>query len=346
MDGGKYGPVLEKNGVRVHCLEMNRGKLSVKKWFRLVQIIKQEQAGCVQTWMYHSDLFGGLAAKVAGVKRIFWGIRMSSLEKGRSSNATRAIARLCATFSGFIPTGIICCAQKAKSVHAQIGYSDKKLQTIFNGYDVERLVANKAARDSTRAEFGVTESTFLLGMVGRYDPLKDHETLLGALQVAGKKLGKFQCALVGINMEESNFELMQIIEKLGLKKHVFLLGARDDIPALMNGLDLHVLSSCSEGFPNVVAEAMACETPCISTDVGDAALIIGDDSSVCSPGSPSELAQLIVSMESEWRNEPARWAARKRFSRNRIVEHFSIERMVEAYENTWFPKEQVFEVGN
>lgn len=336
MDEGKYGPILEKGGVKVYCLGMDRGKLSLRKWLKLIQIIKKEQPDCVQTWMYHADLFGGLAARFAGVPGVFWGVRMSSLEKGRSSAATRAIARLCAGISGWVPASIICCAEEAKKVHAEIGYSARKLKTIFNGYDVTRLSVDKERRNSVRNELGISENTFLLGMVGRYDPLKDHETLLRAIQLIAQELDDFRCVLIGTNIDENNPELLELIEKLDLEARVQLLGPRADIPDIMNALDLHVLSSRSEGFPNVVAEAMACGTPCISTDVGDARHIIGDAKAVCPAGRPEELANLILAMESECRNNTDKWASRKRFCRDRIVEHFSIESMVENFEHAWF----------
>lgn len=336
MDRGKYGPLLEMNGVKVYCLDIGRGKLSFKKWIKLTKIIKHEQPDCVQTWMYHADLFGGMAARLAGVRQVFWGVRMSSLEKGRSPSITRAIVRLCAGISGWIPARIICCAEDARIAHVKLGYPDRKMTTIFNGYDVSRWSVSKDNRNSVRGELGISNNTFLLGMVSRYDPLKDHETLLKALNFVAQELDSFQCVLVGTNIDERNPELMKLINKFDLEGRVLLLGPRDDIPGIMNALDIHILSSRSEGFPNVVAEAMACGTPCISTNVGDARHIIGNAKAVCPAGCPEELANLILAMESEWRNDPETWASRKQLCRDRIVEHFSIESMVENFEHAWF----------
>src|SRR3546814_6721096 len=78
-------------------------------------------------------------------------------------------------------------------------------------------------------------------------------------------------------MDESNRGLMALIDRHGLRKNIILLGPRQDIPQVMSALDVHVLSSCAEGFPNVVAEAMAAGALCVVTDVGDAAMIKSEE---------------------------------------------------------------------
>ena len=97
--------------------------------------------------------------------------------------------------------------------------------------------------------------------------------------------------LVGRGMTGENAELAALIERLGLAERIVLAGPSDDVPAVMNGLDVHVLSSCAEGFPNVVAEAMACSAYCVVTDVGDAAFIVGETGIVVPPEQPEALAR-------------------------------------------------------
>jgi glycosyltransferase involved in cell wall biosynthesis len=134
-------------------------------------------------------------------------------------------------------------------------------------------------------------------------------------------------------MDEKNGELSAMIDEMGLHTRILLAGSQNDIPAVMNALDLHVLSSASEAFPNVVAEAMACGTPCVVTDVGDAALIVGPTGWVAPPQDSVQLAGRI---------EEARVAldgpGREEFShrcRSRIVDNFDLRRMVDAYESVW-----------
>ena len=336
MDEGKYGPILVQSGVEVLCLGMNPGKPGIIRFFRLVRLIRANRPDVVQTWMYHADLLGGIAARVAGIRRVFWGIRHSALEKGKSKKSTILIARLCALLSSWVPEKIICCANKALLVHADIGYSARKLSVISNGYDLSRFKPDVAAGAKVRTELSLRPNEFIIGNVGRFDPLKDHSNLLQALALVMERKVHFCCLLVGKGLSSDNTELVEQIAELGLQNTVLLVGQRPDIPAVMNALDLHVLSSLSEGFPNVLAEAMACGTPCVSTDVGDALDILGDKEACCPARDPQALAEMIIKSAREWQHCPSVWQARKAASSQRIGAMFSIEAMVEAYEACWF----------
>ena len=336
MDIGKYGPVLQQSGVVVHCLGMNPGKPSIVRFYQLIKLIRSEHPNVVQTWMYHADLLGGVAARLAGVKRVFWGIRHSTLEKGKSKRSTIMIARLCALLSNWVPEKIICCANKALAVHADIGYAAEKLLVIQNGYDLSCFKPDVAAGEKVRSELRLGPREFVIGKVGRFDPLKDHHNLLRALALVAEQQIHFRCLLVGKGLSPNNAALVANIIELGLQGKVLLAGQRTDICAVMNTLDLHVLSSCSEGFPNVLAEAMACGTPCVSTDVGDALDIVGDPGLCCPPRNSQALADLIIKMAKEWQQAPVTWQTRKTMSTQRVAERFSIEGMVSMYEASWF----------
>lgn len=335
MDKGLYGPRLEQTGVDVYCLEMPRGRLTLAGLTRLYRLLRMLRPDVVQTWMYHADLIGGVMARLAGVRNICWGIRHSNLEPGTISATTLLTARLCARLSGVVPTRIVSCSLKATAVHQALGYRADKFVTIPNGYDTGSLRPDAAARLAFRCEMGVSDTTCMLGMVARFDPQKDHANLINALQMLKESGYDFRCALAGAGMTADNPEMMALVRAGHLEEHVFLLGPRLDIPSLMNGLDLHVLSSLGEAFPNVIAEAMACGTPCVSTDVGDAALIIGETGWVVPPRSPQPLAAALTAAIGCQASDAGAWEKRQQECRDRILANFSLERMVKSYRSAW-----------
>lgn len=227
----------------------------------------------------------------------------------------------------------MCCAHKAVEVHAELGYQRNKMVVIANGYELDKFTPNSQLALDTRNALMLNENVVLLGMVGRYDPLKDHTNLLAALSQL-KHQFDFKCLLVGKDLSATNNELISEIEKQGLQSHIVLLEQRNDIPAIMNALDLHILSSSSEAFPNVIAEAMACGTPCVSTDVGDAALIVGEAGWVVPAQDSRQLASAITQALT-LKQDSLQWLELQNQARNRILEHFSIETMINKYHDVW-----------
>jgi glycosyltransferase involved in cell wall biosynthesis len=335
MDQGKYGPLLRECGVDVYCLGMPRRRLKLKGLNLLRKHLKEEKPDVIQTWMYHGDLFGGVIARISGYKSICWGIHHSTLEKGKSARSTILVAKLCSLLSHVVPAKIICCSQRAAAVHQQLGYRENKIVVIPNGYDLDHFSPNLEARQRHRAEWGIDDNLPLLGMVARYDPQKDHVNLIKALGMLKKSGKEFRCVLVGTGMDLSNSELVALIEGEDIEDRVLLLGRRHDIQEVMNAIDLHILSSSyGEAFPNVLAEAMACGTPCITTDVGDAALIVGGTGWVVPPKTPEALAGAISGAIEEMQKSE-HWEKRKIAARKRIYENFSIQAILEAYVREW-----------
>lgn len=335
MGMGKYGPLLEEKGIEVVCLNMPQGKLTLGGVLTLWKTLRKHKPDVVQTWMYHADFIGGLVAKFAGIKNIVWGIHHTDLVPGESRKATILIARLCAKISAFVPTKIVCCAERAAQVHAELGYKKEKMVVIGNGYELSHFRVDEAMGAETREALGIEANTPLLGKVGRFNALKDHKNLLQALAILKNKGLVFRALLVGPDIDVNNTELMSWVGQNQLQGNLFLLGQRTDIPALMNAMDVHVLSSLSEAFPNVLCEAMACGTPCVTTDVGDAGLIVGDTGWVVPPRNAEALADAIEQALLEKQNNPEAWQQREQASRARIEENFSVETMIKKYHAVW-----------
>lgn len=336
MDEGKYGSLLRNFGVDVYCLNMNLGRIRIKNFLKLSKLLLELKPDIIQTWMYHADFFGGIVSRIVGFKNVFWNIRHTTLEPGDSKKSTILIAKLCARLSGIIPKGIICCAEEALRVHSEMGYKKPKMTVIANGYDMSLFKPSDELRLSFRNEFEFNSSILLLGMVGRFHPQKNHLGFLEALSITKKSFKDFKVLLIGRDLNRDNLILNNEIKKQNLESNILLLNQRSDIPAVMNALDINVLSSSSgEGFPNVLAEAMACGTPCVTTNIGDAALIVSDTGWVVPSNNSQALANAIIQAIEEINSGEQLWMLRKQNCRNHIIENFDIDKMIKSYHLTW-----------
>ena len=331
---GKYGPVLKGLSVEVTALNMAPGRLSLAALYRLVRLLRQERPDVVQTWMYHGDFLGGIAARLAGIGSLVWGVHHTTLDPGKSKKMTIRIAKVLSKLSWWVPARIVACAERAMDVHEALGYDRSKMRCIPNGYDLSHFCPSPEHYRCAKANFISAISTPLIGAVGRFNPQKDHLNLLNALARLKARDIPFHCVLVGTGLDESNTALMEWIADRGLADCISLLGQRMDVPEIMNALDLHILSSAyGEAFPNVVAESMACGTPCVVTDVGDAGEIVGDTGWVVAPRDADALAAAIETALEQMGNSD--WTARGRSARSRIQARYSIDRMVESYARVW-----------
>jgi glycosyltransferase involved in cell wall biosynthesis len=336
-DMGIYGSKLQDAGIEVYSLDMPRRKLKIKGCFKLFKIIKTISPDVVQTWMYHSDLIGGIIARIAGVKKIFWGVVNFNLHRSITPLSTIITAKLCALVSSFIPYKIISCSEKAIDVHRSFGYRGKFIY-IPLGYEMDIYSPDLNARNRIRQEWNISENTLTIGCVARWDPQKDHKNLIKAFSILYKNYPNkinLKCVLIGPQMDQDNNELQALINNIAIEpKSILTVGRANDIPSVMNAIDIHVLSSLGEAFPNVVAEAMACGTPCIVTNVGDASTIVSDTGWIVEPGNSTNLSQVMFSAIVEFKNVE-NWRVRKVKCREWVLNNFSLEKMVLRYNNVW-----------
>lgn len=329
-----YGPRFEAEGIMVFALDMPRRRITVKGLRSLWKIIRVEKPDVVQTWMYHSDLIGGIIAKLAGVKKIVWGVVHFNLRKDVTPISTRIVSKLCALVSSVIPDTIISCSDKAIGVHRKIGYSNK-FRYIPLGFDMRELNFDQTARNTVRRKWKLSEKEVVIGCVARWDPQKDHRNLVVAFKSISTKYPDIKCVLVGPRMNQENEELLQMIQEVyGDGMNLLLCGVAESIPSIMSALDIHILPSLGEAFPNVVAEAMGCGTPCVVTDVGDASIIVDNTGWVVPPGNAEALA-LAIEKALELQRDYVSWKLRKEACRTRVLENYSMEKMTESYLHTW-----------
>jgi glycosyltransferase involved in cell wall biosynthesis len=332
---GSYGNRLSKLGVRVEALNMPNGKLTLDGLTKLHRLIRELDPDVIQTWMYHSDLIGSAIARLAGKNIVVWGIHNTNLDPGTTPASTRLVVRGCAMLSG-IPYKIISCSQEGIRVHAALGYQPEKMVVIANGYDITEFSPDPASRQQLRSEWQIADDTTLFGMAARWDPQKDHANLIAALaHLKIRSTLPWHCVLLGSKVDDHNQTLVALLEEHGVRDRVSLLGIRNDMPAVMNALDLHILSSSyGEAFPNVVSEAMACGTPCVVTSVGDAGLIVGDTGWVVPTGNAEQLANAMLEAVKE-QSVPLVWKDRQAICRERIQANFNLQIMVDKYNDVW-----------
>lgn len=334
MDLGKYGGPLKQKGVQVFTLGMQKGRISASGITRLWRLCRRIKPDVVQTWMYHADLVGGVVARAAGIRKIVWGIHHSNLSVGTVKRSTILVAKASALLSSRIPTQIVSCSNRGVEVHKDLGYSASKFRVVPNGYDLSNFSPQQSKSTVLREELGLPLLLPIIGMVARYDPQKDHKNLLRALALLQKTNPDFICILVGQGIDANNHELVNLINLHNLTNNVILLGPRSDIPTIMTMLDIHVLSSLGEAFPNVLAEAMGCATPCVTTDVGDASYIVGDTGWVVPAGNSHELAHAIKEALEEFEHSKT-WQQRQHRARERVFQNFDLEIMISGYSRVW-----------
>lgn len=309
------GPMLQAEGVRVDALGMASAKDMPRILRRLVTEIRARKPDIVQTWMYHSDLLGGLAARIAGVRRVVWGVRIADIGPNMGiSRATALVRRACAALSSRLPERIVYVAHSARRVHEALGYARDKGLVIPNGY----AVPPPLPRDRLRTELGLGEPALIVGSAGRFNAQKDPRTFVAAASAIAPRHPDMRFVMIGRGYTRDNAALAGWIAAGGYPERFHLMGERHDLQALLAGMDLFCLHSVGEGFPNVVAEAMSAATPCVVTDVGDAAFLVGETGKVVPPSRPETLAAAIEAMAvlPEARRRELGEAARSRIAAN------------------------------
>jgi glycosyltransferase involved in cell wall biosynthesis len=328
-DRGGLGPKLQAMGIPVRALEMRRSVPNPLNLVRLCRWLRQSNPGVVHTWMYHANLIGGLAARLAGEIPVAWSIHQADLDREWNKRLTLWTATCCARLSRWLPKRVVFVSNASLHVHARYGYTASSMEVIPNGFDLCQFRPDPTAAFALRQELAIPADALVIGMASRFHPQKDHHNFIQAAAHLRAATPHVHFVLCGRGVTHDQPQLSEWISRAGIEAHCRLLGERNDLPRLFAAMDIATSSSASEAFPLAVGEAMACGTPCVVTDVGDSALIVGDTGRVVAPRNPLALA-------GAWRELIAAGGEGRRVlgtaARRRIQQHFDLSAIVERYQ--------------
>lgn len=329
---GPLGDPIRALGVPVVLLDIRKRSALPGTLRALCRTIRDARPDVVQTWMYHGDLVGGLAARSAGVRNVVWGLHASTRPATGPRPAARVGVGISAWLSHRVPARIIACAEAARDVHVGLGYDEGRMQVIPNGFEL--LATTDDGRRDARSELRIASDRLVLLRLARYHPQKDYPTLLRAAGIVARQHDRLQLVLAGLDVTPDNDDLRRLLEANGLRERTTLLGLRDDPERLLAAADVVVSSSSyGEAHPLVLGEAMVAGVPVVATDVGDSAALVGPDAGVVVP--PCSADSLAQALDELLSRSAVDRATMGRAGRLRIEKQFSLDRMVEAYQSLY-----------
>jgi len=330
---GTLGNSIEALGIPVYTLGMEKTLLKgLSGLFRLISLVRKIQPNLIQGWMPH----GNFMAQVAGffLKQstpVVWNIRQAIYDLSYESRNTAFLIQLCARISNR-PSKIIYNSETAARQHESLGYKARKTRVIPNGFDTDKFTPSPEARNALRRELNLEPDAFLIGLVARFHPMKDHNTFIEAANILIQSGYTAHFVLSGKNIDINNSHLMDRIRSHNLDKFFHLLGDSRDSRQVIPGLNIVASSSYTESFPNIIGEAMSCEIPCAVTDVGDSAKVVGETGKTVPPKNPDSLAlawQQLMDLDVEARSKLGRLA------RERIQKCYNLTGIIQQYESLY-----------
>ena len=327
-DVGPIGQQLRSQDVPVLAVDLP----SVRSPIAMTMVVRRLRAWrpqVVQGWMYHGNVAAWASLPwLACRPPLVFGVRQSlfSLEHERPN--TRLAIRWGARVS-HRADAIVYNSSTARRQHEEIGYAAKRAIVLPNGFDTEEFVPDENARIAVRRELGFDDNAPLVGLIARWHPMKDHATFLRAAAHVAAEVPSVRFLMAGTDVTANNPGLRALVDETGTGARVALLGPREDIPRLNAALDVACLSSAyGDAFPNVLGEAMSCAVPCVSTDVGDTADILGDTGVIVARGNDGEFAAAVLRL---LREGPDARSNRGVAARTRVIERYSLKSVTTRY---------------
>ena len=325
---GPIGRLIQDSGIPVSSLNMRKGFPDPRGIIPFSKIINEFEPHIIQTWLYHANLFGILFKNKA---KILWNIRCSKMDLKRYGNIYRWTVKLGALFS-YIPHVVISNSRTGRKVHEGLGYHPLQWEVIANGFDTNQFCPNSTSRKEVRTELGIPKDSIVIGRIARFDPMKGYQSFFKAVSRLHRNHPDVHFIIAGKGITKQNSELMNMIDRVSIKK-IHFLGERDDIHRIYPAMDIvSSTSAFGEGFPNSIGEAMSSGLPCVVTDVGDSKCIVNGTGIVIPKDDPIAIAQAwnrLINAGADERNKMGVDA------RRRIQKHYNLASSVKEYEELY-----------
>lgn len=327
-ENGFYGPLLKEIGIPFKSLNMRPTLPSVSGVRQFYSNVHSINPDIIQGWMYHGNLAAWMSKKFMSEKpTLMWNIRHSLYGLKNEKLLTRQVIRGNRLLSTQV-NGIIYNSRLSKQQHEEFGFCNAHSRVIPNGFDLSQWNPAQDKRISVRKELGIPEDVLVIGHVARLHPMKDHPRFLRVANRLSMQNRNVHFLLVGRGVVSENETISNLIsEKVAMRFH--FLGERNDIPDLMQAIDICCLnSSWGEAFPNVLGEALATEVPCVSTDVGDSKDIVFESGIIVPPSDENALYSALEKMVNLPQQERLKLG---RAGRKRIESQYSLNSVVQQY---------------
>lgn len=318
---GAVADTIQEAGFEISSLNLTRRRLRPSAPWELRRWLQRGRAQVVQTWLYHADLAGGLAARSLRLP-VVWGVHVSDVSAPMVRPSTRALAHVCAGVSGWLPQAVVCCSPRAAQAHLSLGYRASRMRVIPNGVDTHTFAPNPDARQAWRSRLRIPSSAPVIGTVARYHPTKDYPTLIAAIRQHARASPQAHYVAVGPGVSEVQPALRALATEL--RGRVHLLGAQATVADILNAFDVFTLASKSEAAPMALLEAMATGLPAVVTRAGDMPELLGEASLAVPTGDAPALAEA-------WSATLAEGSAQGPENRRRVLASYSLTATAAAY---------------
>ena len=325
---GLMSNMFKKKNIKVIYINVNSFYHLLKSINLIFQIIKTYKPNVVMSWLHISDLVATLIKIRFPTIKLIWNLRCSAPEVSILGIRSWALVKLLCLLSR-IPDCVIANSQTGIDTHIAAGYKPKNQKVLYNGFDLNIFKRNLKKNEAFRRKHNIEETHFIIGYVGKKSKIKGLDLFINSIEIINKKINNLKFIFLGNGLDKNNVKLSKKLNNINCLHNSILLGEQDNVHNIISSFDIFSITSLSEGFPNVLGEAMSAEVPCVVTNVGDCKFIIGDAGLAINSFDPYETAKA-------WENLYNMPNVKRRKiginARNIVKSKFNIKKIVNEYE--------------